>query len=83
MPFAIELSPTTASPPTPVIAAVVRAAITAEGGAVGKDGMTIRTLDGARVSFNGDDDPEPKSLRRDDGSRQAATSVAAPTSDCA
>ena len=54
MPFQVYLSPTTASPPAAQVQADVRAAITAEGGRIDRDGVTAVTSDGLKITL-GDD----------------------------
>jgi hypothetical protein len=54
MPFQVYLSPTTASPPAAQIEADVRAAISAEGGRIDRDGVAFVTADGLTVTFAGD-----------------------------
>ena len=53
MPFQVMLMPTTASPDHAEVLAVVRSAIMADGGAVGSDGQTVRTRDGAEFQLAG------------------------------
>ena len=52
MPFAVLLTPTTASPAAAQIQVEVRRAILAEGGAIGADGMSAHTADGTRFGFS-------------------------------
>jgi hypothetical protein len=49
VPFQVYLTPTTASPPDAQVQSYVRAAIAAEGGSLGPDGVALRTSDGAKV----------------------------------
>ena len=56
MPFQVYLSPTTASPPDAQIQADVRAAVVADGGRFDRDGVTVLTSDGLRITLGGDDE---------------------------
>lgn len=56
MPFQVYLSPTTASPPAAQIQADVRAAVAADGGRFDRDGATVVTSDGLRITLGGDDE---------------------------
>jgi hypothetical protein len=53
MAFQVYLLPTTASPPQAQIEADVRAAIAADGGRFERDGVTVVTSDGLRITLGG------------------------------
>jgi hypothetical protein len=56
MPFQVYLSPTAASPPEAQIQVDVQAAIVADGGRIDRDGVTVVTSDGLRITLGSDDE---------------------------
>jgi hypothetical protein len=56
MPFQVYLSPTTASPPEAQIQADVRSAVAADDGRFDRDGVTVVTSDGLRITLGSDNE---------------------------